>query len=73
MESMTARAPRRRSTAPRKGDLREQAILDTAERLLAAPGYEAMTMADIAAGTGVTRGALYPYFGSKQEGSSTAW
>jgi TetR/AcrR family transcriptional regulator, ethionamide resistance regulator len=67
VDSQTTRTPRRRSAAPSKGDLREQAILDTAERLLAAPGYEAMTMADIAAGTGVTRGALYFYFGSKQE------
>ena len=67
MDSQTAPAPRRRSSAPRKGDLREQAILDTAERLLAVPGYEAMTMADIASGAGITRGALYFYFGSKQE------
>ena len=67
MDSQITRSPRRRSTAPRKGDLREQAILDTAEGLLAVPGYDAMTMADIAAGTGITRGALYFYFGSKQE------
>ena len=67
MDSQTARAARRHSAAPSKGDLREQAILDTAERLLADLGYESMTMADIAAGTGVTRGALYFYFGSKQE------
>lgn len=67
MDSRTARTPRRRSSAPRKGDLREQAILDTAERLLTSPGYEAMTMAEIAAGTGITRGALYFYFGSKPE------
>jgi AcrR family transcriptional regulator len=62
-----ARTPRRHSAAPRKGDLREQAILDTAERLLAVSGYEAMTVADIASGSGITRGALYFYFGSKQE------
>jgi AcrR family transcriptional regulator len=67
VDSHTTRTPRRHSAAPRKGDLREQAILDTAERLLATTGYEAMTMADIAVGTGVTRGALYFYFGSKQE------
>ncbi|MGY4710482.1 TetR/AcrR family transcriptional regulator [Mycolicibacterium sp. CBM1] len=52
---------------PRKGDLREQAILDTAERLLAEQGYETMVVADIAAGAGITRGALYFYFGSKQD------
>ncbi|MCV7230226.1 TetR/AcrR family transcriptional regulator [Mycolicibacterium komossense] len=58
---------RRRSSAPRKGDLREAAILDAAERLLEAPGYDAMTISDIAEGAGITRGALYFYFGSKPE------
>lgn len=58
---------RRRSDAPRKGDLRETAILDAAERLLETTGYEAMTIAEIAEGAGITRGALYFYFGSKPE------
>jgi AcrR family transcriptional regulator len=62
-----ARVTRRRSTAPRKGDLRREAILDAAERLLATTGYEDMTIADVAEGAGITRGALYFYFGSKQE------
>jgi TetR/AcrR family transcriptional regulator, ethionamide resistance regulator len=67
VDSQATRTPRRHSAAPRKGDLREQAILDAAERLLADPGYDAMTMADIATGSGITRGALYFYFGSKQD------
>lgn len=58
---------RRHAATPRKGDMREQAILDTAERLLGEQGYEAMTIADIARGAGITRGALYFYFGSKQD------
>lgn len=58
---------RRRAGEPRKGDLREAAILDAAEELLGAIGYDAMTIADIAARAGITRGALYFYFGSKQE------
>jgi AcrR family transcriptional regulator len=58
---------RRRSSAPRKGDLREAAILDAAERLLETPGYDAMTISNIAEGAGITRGALYFYFGSKPE------
>jgi TetR/AcrR family transcriptional regulator, ethionamide resistance regulator len=58
---------RRRSTALRKGDLRREAVLDAAERLLATTGYDAMTISDIADGAGITRGALYFYFGSKQE------
>lgn len=62
-----ARSARRRSAAPTKGDLREQAILDAAEALLERPGFEAMTMADIAERAGISRGALYFYFGSKQD------
>lgn len=56
-----------RRTTERKGDLRERAILDTCEALLAEKGYDAMTVNDIARGAGITRGALYFYFGSKQE------
>jgi TetR/AcrR family transcriptional regulator, ethionamide resistance regulator len=58
---------RSRRPTERKGDLRERAILDTCEALLASKGYEAMTVADIAQGAGITRGALYFYFGSKYE------
>jgi AcrR family transcriptional regulator len=58
---------RRRSTGPSKGDLRREAVLDAAETLLSTTGYDAMTISDIADGAGITRGALYFYFGSKQE------
>ncbi|MEU6171616.1 TetR/AcrR family transcriptional regulator [Streptantibioticus parmotrematis] len=58
---------RSRRPAERKGDVRERAILDTCETLLARKGYEAMTVGDIAQGAGITRGALYFYFGSKQD------
>ncbi|MFI7613412.1 TetR/AcrR family transcriptional regulator [Nonomuraea terrae] len=65
---MRDRHPARgRRTTERKGDLRERAILDTCEALLAQKGYDAMTVGDIAEGAGITRGALYFYFGSKQE------
>ncbi|MEY9927269.1 AcrR family transcriptional regulator [Catenulispora sp. GP43] len=56
-----------RRAAESKGDLRERAILDTCEALLTDKGYDAMTVNDIAQGAGITRGALYFYFGSKQE------
>ena len=56
-----------RRAAESKGDMRERAILDTCEALLADKGYDAMTVGDIAQGAGITRGALYFYFGSKQE------
>jgi AcrR family transcriptional regulator len=58
---------RNRRATERKGDIRERAILDTGETLLAHKGYDAMTVGDIAQGAGITRGALYFYFGSKQE------
>ncbi|WP_028934128.1 TetR/AcrR family transcriptional regulator [Pseudonocardia spinosispora] len=58
---------RSRRGTERKGDVRERAILDTCEALLARKGYDAMTVGDVAQGAGITRGALYFYFGSKQE------
>ncbi|MFJ7133841.1 TetR/AcrR family transcriptional regulator [Streptomyces fungicidicus] len=65
---MPGQRPKRgRRTTERKGDVRERAILDTCEALLARKGYDALTVGDVAQGAGITRGALYFYFGSKQE------
>ncbi|MDT0615996.1 TetR/AcrR family transcriptional regulator [Streptomyces lancefieldiae] len=61
------RPGRSRRITERKGDVRERAILDACEALLVQQGYDAMTVGDIAQGAGITRGALYFYFGSKQE------
>lgn len=66
VSSPTGQSPRRR-TAPRKGDLREAAILDAAERQLSDRGAERMTVETIATAAGITRGALYFYFGSKND------
>lgn len=60
-------SPGRRRNSGRKGDSRELAILDAAEALLERDGYDRMTVEGIAQGAGITRGALYFYFGSKQE------
>lgn len=57
----------RRSTGPRKGDIREQEILEATESLLVKRGYQDMTVNDIAEAAGITRGALYFYFASKQD------
>ncbi|MBP2336267.1 AcrR family transcriptional regulator [Saccharothrix coeruleofusca] len=57
----------KRRETPRKGDLREQAILDTAEALLERESTEPMTVETIARGAGISRASLYFYFGSKQE------
>lgn len=64
---MPGNPTRSRRTTERKGDVRERSILDTCEALLAHKGFDAMTVGDIAQGAGITRGALYFYFGSKQE------
>ncbi|MGH3645034.1 MAG: TetR/AcrR family transcriptional regulator, partial [Mycobacterium sp.] len=42
-------------------------ILDAAEKLLATRGYADMTVGEIAQAAGITRGALYFYFASKQD------
>lgn len=60
-------AGRRRSAQPRKGDLRERAILDAAEAQLEAVGSAAMTVETIATGAGISRASLYFYFGSKRD------
>jgi TetR/AcrR family transcriptional regulator, ethionamide resistance regulator len=56
----------RRRTAGRKGDSRELAILDVAERLLDG-GFDAMTVEAVARGAGISRASLYFYFGSKDD------
>lgn len=45
----------------------QQQILDTAAQLFRAYGYDAVGLRDIAAKIGVTTGALYHHFGSKEE------
>jgi AcrR family transcriptional regulator len=62
-----AASHRRRREAPRKGDLREQAILDAAEEQLGTQTLDSMTVESIARGAGITRNALYFYFASKQD------
>ncbi|PNG94629.1 TetR/AcrR family transcriptional regulator [Streptomyces malaysiensis] len=57
----------RRGAAPRKGDLREQALLDAAEALLEHTSLEELTVEAIAKGAGISRGSLYFYFGNKHE------
>ena len=47
--------------------VRRDAILDVAERLMRTCGYEEMSVQDIQDELGVSRGAIYHYFGSKAE------
>ena len=62
-EAATEPARRRR---PRKGDLKEQAILDTAERLLAERSFDQIGVDELARGAGISRPTFYFYFESKQ-------
>ncbi len=62
----SSRSPRR-SAGPRKGERRQQAILDAAEQLLATTPFSHLTMDDIASRAGLSRSALYFYFASKEE------
>jgi TetR/AcrR family transcriptional regulator, ethionamide resistance regulator len=56
-------ASRRR--APTKGDLKERAILQTAERLLAQKSLAEIGVDELARGAGISRPAFYFYFESK--------
>jgi TetR/AcrR family transcriptional regulator, ethionamide resistance regulator len=58
------RPARRRS--PRKGDLKEQAILDTAVRLLSERSFDEIGIDELARGAGISRPTFYFYFESKQ-------
>lgn len=44
-----------------------EAIIDAAIRQMAAVGYERMTLDDVAVEVGITRTAIYRYFGSRME------
>ena len=60
----TARAARRRTA--RKGYLTEQAILDTAERLLAERPLSEIAIDELARGAGISRPSFYFYFESRE-------
>ena len=60
-----------RAAAPRGGgprrDLMESQIMEEATRLFADRGFAGTSLQDIADATGLTRPALYHYFGSKED------
>ncbi len=62
--SAPASAARRRT--PRKGDLTEQAILDTAARLLAERPLSEIGIDELARGAGISRSSFYFYFASRE-------
>ena len=54
-----------RRRGPAKGDLKEQAILETCERLLCERPLRDITVDELAAGAGISRPSFYFYFESK--------
>ncbi|WP_040792685.1 TetR/AcrR family transcriptional regulator [Nocardia paucivorans] len=67
---MTSRQPGRRRTAETTGAAR-LLILDAAERLFAAQGFDATSTAAIAAAAGVPKGLIFYYFPTKEAILST--
>ena len=63
VERAALSSPRRRG--PAKGDLKEQAILETCERLLCERPLGDITVDELAAGAGISRPSFYFYFESK--------
>jgi len=64
---VTTTSRSRRTSSHRKGDANEQAILETTERLLADTPLADISIADLAAGAGISRSSFYFYFASKDE------
>ena len=55
-----------RTRNPATHALRRDEILDAAEAMLRSRGYDAMSIQDLQDELGVSRGAIYHYFGSKE-------
>lgn len=63
--------PRTRRRGRSKGDIKEEAILDTADCLLREKAFRDVGIDELARGAGVTRPTFYFYFSSKNEMLST--
>jgi TetR/AcrR family transcriptional regulator, ethionamide resistance regulator len=62
----TGITPGVRRRGPSKGDRTSQAILDTAEKLLAERDLGSITIDDLASGAGISRSAFYFHFESRE-------
>lgn len=60
-------APPKKPTLRRRYDDRQRAVLDVCAQVFAERGYHATTIDDLIEATGLARGGLYHYIGSKSE------
>lgn len=66
MSARAAASPKARRTWRRRAEARPDEILDSALDVFIQQGFDAARMEDIAAGAGITKGALYLYFEGKE-------
>lgn len=62
----TALAPKKTSFKQQQMQFRENAILDSVNRLLSQKGFDLMTMDEVAADVGIAKASLYKHFPSKE-------
>jgi TetR/AcrR family transcriptional regulator, regulator of autoinduction and epiphytic fitness len=65
-------APRKASFKEQQLIVREHAILDSVNHLLASKGFDLMTMDEVAADVGIAKASLYKHFQSKEELAAAA-
>jgi TetR/AcrR family transcriptional regulator, cholesterol catabolism regulator len=64
---MSAMTPPARPALRARYELRQREVVATAARLFAENGYQATSIADLTAATGLAAGGLYHYIGSKEQ------
>jgi TetR/AcrR family transcriptional regulator of autoinduction and epiphytic fitness len=69
---MSATAPAKTSFKEQMLQAREEAIVQTASRLLAEKGFESMTVDEVAAAVGIAKASLYKHFPSKEDLAAAA-
>ncbi|WP_261803614.1 TetR/AcrR family transcriptional regulator [Variovorax sp. PAMC26660] len=69
---MNAAAPAKTSFKEQMLQAREEAIVQTASRLLAEKGFESMTVDEVAASVGIAKASLYKHFPSKEDLAAAA-
>ncbi|MET3494145.1 TetR/AcrR family transcriptional regulator [Variovorax boronicumulans] len=69
---MNTAAPAKTSFKEQMLQAREEAIVQTANRLLAEKGFELMTVDEVAASVGIAKASLYKHFPSKEDLAAAA-